>query len=174
MLMEMGRLTILNSYRLQCIGTDLSGMNIFTKHSSILIRTIVGEYCKIYIVTHISKKKKKIQIILCLNDYIMTFSLESHIFLDFHCLFTCHYCSWVRQWMLMINSLWEFHFHVIFNLQVNVGHYHHIRLNLTGHFGSMALSMSCTLILAHSGLIYFFLTPSLWGVYDINNISVLN
>ena len=57
MLMEMDRLTILNSYRPQCIGTDLSGMNIFTKHSSILIRTIVGEYCKIYIVTHMSNKK---------------------------------------------------------------------------------------------------------------------
>lgn len=115
MLMEMDRLTILNSYRPQCIGTDLSGMNIFTKHSSILIRTIVGEYCKIYIVTHFSNKKKNPNH-LCLNNNIMTFSLETHIFLGFDCLFTCHYCSWAHQWKLMINSQWEFHFHVIFNL----------------------------------------------------------
>lgn len=49
MLMEMGQLTILNSSQRQCIGIDLNGMNIFTKHSNILIRTTVGEYCKISI-----------------------------------------------------------------------------------------------------------------------------
>jgi len=46
MLMEMGQSTILNSFQLQCIGTDLNAMSIFTKHSSILIRITVGEFYK--------------------------------------------------------------------------------------------------------------------------------